>query len=517
VTGDDAPVGPDEAAVPGAGVERWDAVVVGGGVAGLVAARELVRAGLRTLVLEGRDAVGGAVRGHVVAGLRLDAGAESYATRGGVVAAYLDELGLTDRVASPSGLGSWVHLPSGDGPLPRTGLLGVPSQPWAPDVRRTLGTLGAARAALDLVLPARVGAGASTLGGLVRARMGARVVDRLVRPVVGGVHAAEPDELAVDAVAPGLPGALRASRSLARAVRTLRAAAPAGSAVQGLDGGVHVLVDALAAQVADGGEIRTRTRATHAAAQPDGSVLVTLADGTRLHADRLVVAAPQAVGLLGDLLGLDDVALDAGADVRLVTLVLDAPELDAAPRGTGVLVGRDATDVQAKALTHATAKWPWLARQVGAGRHVVRLSYGRADDPAGPAGAAAPTRPGSVDRSALVTQALADASVLLGVGLREEQVVASAVVRWTQALPRPSARHRDAVATVREALARVGAQPAQPDTRPGAQPSAQSSPAHDGERAPVRVAACGAWLAGNGLAAVVPDAVAAARGLLARG
>ncbi|GEA80290.1 protoporphyrinogen/coproporphyrinogen oxidase [Cellulomonas uda] len=469
--------------------ERWDAVVVGGGVAGLVAARELVRGGLRPLVVEGRDAVGGAVRGHVVAGLELDAGAESFATRGGTVAAYLAELGIADRVVAPSGLGSWVHLPSGDGPLPQTGLLGIPSQPWAPDVRRTLGVLGAARAALDLVLPARVGAGATTLGALVRARMGARVVDRLVRPVVGGVHAAEPDELAVDAVAPGLPGALETSRSLARAVRSLRAAAPAGSAVQGLDGGVHVLVDTLAAQVTQGGgTIRTRTRATGARPADDepGTVVVTLGDGSSVRTGRLVVAGPQ-VELLTHVLDLGDVALDEGADVRLVTLVLDAPALDAAPRGTGVLVAREADDVRAKALTHATAKWPWLAGRAPAGRHVVRLSYGRADesDPAEGAGRAA-GRAGLGDTDALVAQALVDASVLLGVPVRDEQVVASAVVRWTQALPRPSARHREAVAAVRAAL---------------------DAPRTDG----ARVVACGAWLAGNGLASVIPDAVAAGR------
>ncbi|WP_034648137.1 NAD(P)/FAD-dependent oxidoreductase [Cellulomonas sp. HZM] len=491
--------------------DHWDAVVVGGGVAGLAAARDLVTAGHRTLVLEARDAVGGAVRGHEVAGLSLDAGAESFATRGAIVSSYLAELGLADDVRAPAPLGSWVHLPSGDGPLPRTGLLGIPAHPLAADVRRTLGLLGAARAALDAVLPPSVGRDAASLGALVRARMGARVLDRLVRPIVGGVHAADPDDLAVDTVAPGL-AAVR-TRSLARAVRTLRSSAPAGSAVQGIEGGMHVLVSRLAQEA---GEVRTRTAVTAARREDDGFVVVT--DAGEVLADRLVVAAPRP-DLVAQVTDLGDVTVDEGAVVTLVTLVLDSPALDAAPRGTGVLVARDATDVDAKALTHATAKWPWLAHAAGPSRHVVRLSYGRADTPTTSA-PAAPERAGlgrervsglarssgtgalaqgmAADRRAAgdrpdaagdeivaddaVAVARRDAAVLLGVDDDElGTLVGHAVVRWTQALPRPSARHRDAVAAVRAAVAEV----------PG-------------------LAVTGAWVAGNGLASVLPDARAAA-------
>lgn len=459
-----------------------DAVVVGGGVAGLVAARELALAGLRPLVLEAWRSPGGVVGRHEVDGLRLDAGAESFATRGGVVAALADELGLGDRVVVPEPHGAWVRLPGGAGPLPRTGLLGMPADPWAPDVRRTIGTLGALRAAVDRVLPARVGtADGATLGAMVRARYGSRVLDRLVRPVVAGVHAAEPDDVAADAVAPGLRAAVRREGSLGRAVRAQRALVPAGSAVAGFRGGLHVLVDALVLDVeAHGGTVRTGSTTRAVARTPDGFRLtVETAAGTHeLDARRLVVATPRAVDLLAGVApALSGLQTDPGADIVLVTLVLDAPELDGAPRGTGVLVARGVTGVRAKALTHATAKWGWLAEAAGLGRHVVRLSYGRAGEDA----------PLPADDAALADLALRDAAAVLGVPLRAAQVRATARVRWRQGLPVPSAAHRRTVQQVRAAVGEV----------PG-------------------LAVVGAWVAGNGLASVVPDARATAAALVPR-
>jgi len=104
----------------------FDAVVVGGGIAGLVAARELALRGVLPLVLEAWGAPGGAVGRHTVAGLDLDAGADSFATRDGIVAALATELGLGAAITAPSGRGAWVQLPSGPGTLPRTGVLGIP-------------------------------------------------------------------------------------------------------------------------------------------------------------------------------------------------------------------------------------------------------------------------------------------------------------------------------------------------------------------------------------------------------
>ena len=86
-------------------------------------------------------------------------------------------------------------------------------------------------------------------------------------------------------------------------------------------------------------------------------------------------------------------------------MVLDAPGLDGeAPRGTGVLVGAGVSGVAAKALTHSTAKWPWLRESAG-GRDVLRLSYGRRGQQ--------PVTSG-LEIEELTALVRADASVLLG-------------------------------------------------------------------------------------------------------
>ncbi|WP_034229511.1 FAD-dependent oxidoreductase, partial [Actinotalea ferrariae] len=70
-----------------------DVVVVGAGVAGLVVARDLAARGRRVLLLERDARPGGCVASVQVAGLTVDAGAESFATRSSVVPDLLAELG----------------------------------------------------------------------------------------------------------------------------------------------------------------------------------------------------------------------------------------------------------------------------------------------------------------------------------------------------------------------------------------------------------------------------------------
>ena len=98
---------PGATAATGTRRKARTALVVGGGVAGLTAARDLAAAGLRVTLVEADDHFGGAVGAHEVAGLVLDSGAESFATRSDAVPQLLEDLNLSDRLVSPKPAGSW--------------------------------------------------------------------------------------------------------------------------------------------------------------------------------------------------------------------------------------------------------------------------------------------------------------------------------------------------------------------------------------------------------------------------
>ena len=394
--------------------QRW--VVIGGGIAGLLAARRLARAGHAVTLLERDDALGGRLRHVEVAGLLLDAGAESFATRADSVQRLCDELGLSDAVREPLAAPAWVVAPDRSYPLPATGWLGIPVRPLAADVRRILGWAGSLRACADLVLPTRRIRDDATVGELASSRLGSRAAERLLAPVMSGVYSRPLDELALNAIAPGLAADVRERGGLIRAARRRRSLGAPGSAVRGLVGGMATLASAVAADAeAHGAVLRTGVEVTGLERTADGTGWRVTTSDEALDADGVVIAVPRhrAAPLLAlPLLGAQQ---ESARHVAIVVMVVDADALDAAPRGTGVLVQGGVT--RAKALTHSTAKWPWLAQTLPRGRHVVRLSYS--------------VTPGEDVR----THALPDASKLLGVTLTAADVVGMAVSEWPDSSP----------------------------------------------------------------------------------
>lgn len=527
--------------------DEVDALVIGGGIAGLSAAWQLTQDGLKPLLVEARGYLGGLIAPGYIGPVQVDLGAETFVPRGVETAQMVAALGL--EALAPSGDGARLFLPpnraNGESHwrlwrFLRDAYLGIPADPSADDVVAVLGAKAAQRAAQDRHLGSEVGQGAEgeTLAGFVAARMGQAVVDRLVRPIVAGIYTCDPADLATDTVTPGLRQATREHGCLADAVAFLLARSRKATGGRSVDkcvrGGMFQLTAALSQAITTaGGTVLTRVgaqqliapdaagnadtasgaatcgasgasnAASHDASDSSGYWQVVLAPTKpgptpssepvpagaprTLRTKRLVVAcsAHPALRLLAsaNLASLDtDITIPVGAPIARYSLLVDSPELDAAPVGQGLLVAPaspasctntqpDAVEspVGAKALSHLNVKWPWIAQALAPHQHLLRLSYGRL---------------GQSEPQVSLEQALADVRVLTGVTIHPEQVSEHKLVRWNGTLPPLPPSYR----------ARIAAFMSQVENIEG-------------------LAVTGAWVGGTGVNAVVAHARTNARRL----
>lgn len=547
--------------------DEVDALVIGGGIAGLSAAWQLSQDGFKPLLVEARGYLGGLIAPGYIGPVQVDLGAETFVPRGVETAQMVAALGL--EALAPSGDGARLFLPpnraNGESRwrlwrFLRDAYLGIPADPSADDVVAVLGAKAAQRAAQDHHLGSEVGQGAEgeTLAGFVAARMGQAVVDRLVRPIVAGIYTCDPADLATDTVTPGLRQATREHGCLADAVAFLLARSRKATGGRSVDkcvrGGMFQLTAALSQAITTaGGTVLTRVGAQQLIA-PDAAGNVDTASGATtcgasgasnaashdasdssgtpdssgywqvvlaptkpgptpssepvpagtprtLRTKRLVVAcsARPALRLLAsaNLAALDtDITIPVGAPIARYSLLVDSPELDAAPVGQGLLVapaspascadtqpaavepsnqgsptqaGAVESPVGAKALSHLNVKWPWIAQALAPHQHLLRLSYGRL---------------GQSEPQVSLEHALADVRVLTGVTIRPEQVSEHKLVRWNGTLPPLPPSYR----------ARIAAFMSQVENIEG-------------------LAVTGAWVGGTGVNAVVAHARTNARRL----
>ena len=312
----------------------------------------------------------------------------------------------------------------------------------------------------------------------MEARLGHEVVERLVDPLVGGIHAGGVDDLSAEATFPPLLAADRQSGSLMHRLGSpptpgqtppAPPPGPGGSTPPvfwSLDGGVARLPAALAAALVDRGvavhtgvavESLSRLPADGSGSAP--SWRLTLAgdaggvpgaegssDAVRtLDVDGVVLAVPagQAGGLLADHAPLASSLLTSieHSSVAVVTLSMPAGSIRSELAGTGFLVPRtspvDGRPALITGCTYLARKWPGLARPED---ELVRLSVGRHGD----------TRPDSLDDDELTAAAVAELSTVLDVtgGPRE-----SMVTRWHGAFPQYRVGHLARTAAIEQAVA----------------------------------------------------------------
>src|SRR3954470_6965171 len=410
-------------------------VVVGGGIAGLAAAYELSRNGERVTIVEAAARVGGKLQVSEVDGIAVDEGAEQLLQRVPEGVALVRDAGLGDELVTPARSGARLVVHGSLRPLPPGTVMGVPRS--LASVRDVLGPRDVARAAADLVLPARSVTDDTSVAEFVGQRLGHGVVEKLVEPLLGGVYAGRPELLSAKATLP--PQLTGARGSLLRAVRGMTAAAQEQSAVFAtVRGGLGRLPDAVVR--ATNASVVTRRTVRRLERTVDGWRVVhgPTTDEQAIDCDGVVIAVPAAPAakLLADVAppAAADLAAIDYASMAIVTTVWRGADV---PSGTGYLV--PAIERRpVKAVTFTSAKWGLSTGD----RQVIRCSIGRH-------GEVADLQRDDEELVELAAAELRDRLRFRGTP------VASRLSRWGGGLPQYAVGHRDRVRRIREAVAAV--------------------------------------------------------------
>ncbi|MEU7905462.1 FAD-dependent oxidoreductase [Actinoplanes sp. NPDC049118] len=261
-----------------------DVVVVGAGVAGLVAARELTARGRQVLVLEARDRVGGRTLNAAVPGATVELGGQWVGPGQDRVLALLGELGLGTFPTYDSGrhlieFGGRVHRRRDT--VPRLGPLALA------DVATTWRALGRAVRRVDVEAPWHspdaAALDAQTFATWLHRHSRTRGGRRFFHSITRAVFAAEPGELSAlwaqfYFASAGGPGAVVSTTG--------------GAQQERIDGGSQRLAERLAAPLGERVVLGTPVRRI---AVDDGGVTVHPRTGVAVRARRVIVAVPPAL------------------------------------------------------------------------------------------------------------------------------------------------------------------------------------------------------------------------------
>ncbi len=454
-------------------------VVVGGGIAGLTAARALALAGRSVVLLESSPRLGGKIIPIAPDGVSLDGGPESLLARRPEAVRLAESLGLA--LEHPTAATSRLLIGGRPHPLPRQAM-GIPVD--LAGLAELLEPDDLARAEQEPDLPAPPLTGDIGIGAYVDARFGPAVTDRLLEPMLGGVYAGRARDLSFEAVNRPLFERARAGGSLLGHAADLVAAgagAAGGPVFAGLPDGVAGLVAALVDELARlGVELRTGTTVRGLERRPGGYRLALgAATRTPLHdrgvldPDSVVLAVP-AAPLSRLITGLApavaaEVARVPYASMAVITFVVRGFAGD----GSGMLVPPGELPT-IKAFTHSSIKWDWIAERArsawGEDVTVIRASVGRIGE----------EHLLQLDDDQLAARTFAEARDLVP-GWARAELITRAVTRFGGGLPQYLVGHSGLVRRLRDAVA------------------AQSG-----------LAICGALLDGVGIAACVGSGAAAA-------
>ncbi|MBS3976123.1 MAG: protoporphyrinogen oxidase [Syntrophomonadaceae bacterium] len=350
-----------------------EAVIIGGGITGLAAALAL-QGKADYMLLEKDSRLGGKILTEKAEGFIIEGGPDCFLSEKPWVAQLAASLGISHRLlgTNEEQKGTFVLSKGRLHRLPEGLMLLVPTQIWPFVINPLISWPGKLRMALDLFLPPKKGGGDESLASFVRRRLGQEALDKIAGPLIGGIHAGDPDTMSLQASFPRFLNMEQNYGSITKAMLAARKHKAVPQATQ--DAGVAKtyfmsfrdgLGELTAAVIARLDQERLKTGApvkSIASSQEEGKriYVVELENGTQVRSPALILAIPAGAAalLVRDLDPEMSAALKQMPAVSsaTVSLAFKAADIPRKLEGFGFVVPAG-ENRKIMAVTYSSLKW----------------------------------------------------------------------------------------------------------------------------------------------------------------
>ncbi len=277
--------------------------IIGGGIAGLATAFYLQECGVHDFTLiESSAKLGGKISSLIEDGFLVEGGPDSFITQKPAALDLCKRLGLGEQLSgSNTGRQAATFVWSGGRlhPMPEGMMLMAPTM-VLPFLRSSLISWpGKLRMGMEAFVPKKSSDDDESLAAFVRRRLGNELLNKIAGPLMGGIHAADPEKLSLRSTFPMFLDMERKHGSLIQGMMNRpkrQPAAPGSKPISmfvTLQGGLQRLSDTLvehlpAASILTGRSVLTVHRLGK-------QYQIVLSDGSSILADNIVFATPSYI------------------------------------------------------------------------------------------------------------------------------------------------------------------------------------------------------------------------------
>ena len=285
-------------------------VILGGGIAGLATAFALQERGWTNWTLiESSPRWGGKITSARERGFTIEGGPDSFITTKSAAVELCKRLGLEDQLSgSNTGKSATTYIWSGGRlhPMPEGMMLMAPTMIVQFLCTPLISWAGKLRMGMEIFVPRARSDEDESLAGFVRRRLGNELLNKIAGPLMGGIHAADPERLSLKSTFPMflemekkhgslVLGMMKRAKRPAHHKTGLHAAhgGKRPPMFMSLRGGLQQLSDTLIANLPET-NLRSGCRALSVTRHAD-RYRIDLGDGSSLLVDDVVFATPSFV------------------------------------------------------------------------------------------------------------------------------------------------------------------------------------------------------------------------------